>query len=163
VFGFKQTSRTSAGEAQHSQRPAVRQVTFCTEEEEGPSYCQVVSEGSQSSNEYPQLRKLHGSAAARQSPSYSNQSRPTLNDYAPNGKKRTWGWKQRTANVDGKGRKPCNTPVTNTPGCEFYGDVLDLQGLCTYCTQPGHVRDDCTIYAKNVEKYNAAQKQENSR
>jgi hypothetical protein len=163
VFGYKQASKSSPLPSA-TKAPQLRQVQFSPVEEEQfitpPSYSQVTEHGSQSPTSY--LRKLHTSAAAKQFTSSSSSAPKDLAPYAPNGKKRTWGWKQRTVSIDGQGRKFCRDPVGDVKGCEYYGDVLDAQGLCSYCTKPGHVKAECAVYAENVRKFKAAQNKSRS-
>jgi hypothetical protein len=39
-------------------------------------------------------------------------------------------------------------PEAEGMGCEYYGDYLDLQGLCTYCLSNEHKKDTCAKYAQ---------------
>ena len=176
IFGHKLTSKqvtwVTPLSADTPKKPAVRQISMCDESEPAavpaPSYSLVTQLGSQEPVPEPTisvksstasvtpaayLRKLHGSAAAKQT--HSKKWQP-LDPYAPNGKKRTWGWHQRTAAVDGQERKACNTPVEDVAGCTYFGDVLDAQNLCSYCMQPGHVKDACSSYSAACAKYQAS-------
>jgi hypothetical protein len=120
-----------------------------------PSFSQVVSER-EAGDDIVYLKKMTSSATTK--PSRDNGASPSLPAYAPTGKKRTWGWKQITLNVGGKGRQPCNgPPPADAPAeCEYLGDWLDLQGLCTYCLVSGHEKNDCQQYHTNVQKWKAA-------
>jgi len=124
-----------------------------SEPDTGVSFSQAVSLGDQVE---PQLRKMHGSVATRQTqkPTF----KPALPQYAPTGKKRTWGWKQSTLSVNGADRQPCNGPApAEAPAeCEYYGDWLDYQGICTYCLDAGHTKQECETYVANVAKWHNA-------
>jgi len=95
--------------------------------------------------------------ATPKKPPYIKTKLPQL---APTGKLRTWTWKQRTC-PDNAPREECASPApteAQEKGCEFLGDWLDLQGLCTYCTKPGHVKEHCPKHKANKAKWEAAQK-----
>lgn len=90
-------------------------------------------------------------------PPFQKSKLPQL---APTGKLRTWTWKQRTC-PDNAPREECATPASaeaQAKGCEYLGDWLDLQGLCTYCCKSGHVKEDCPKHKANRAKWEAAQK-----
>lgn len=83
-----------------------------------------------------------------------------LAQLAPTGKLRTWTWRQRTC-PDNAPREECATPASaeaQSKGCEYLGDWLDLQGLCTYCCKPGHVKSACSKHKANQAKWEASQK-----
>jgi hypothetical protein len=99
------------------------------------------------------------SAAARQPRYQQRDAAPKLHPVAPNGKHRTWTWKQRTCPDNGP-RIPCANEAPDEAkkvDCEFFGDWLDWKGLCTYCTKPGHVKADCPQHKENRAKYEASE------
>ena len=108
----------------------------------------------------PTPAPLHTSAAARQPKFQQRGSVPKLPEVAPTGKFRTWTWKQRTCPDEGP-RLECASEASaeaKDQKCEYLGDWLDLKGLCSYCTKPGHVKADCTKHKENRAKYEASQK-----
>jgi hypothetical protein len=89
---------------------------------------------------------------------------PGLASIAPTGKARTWSWVQGTFPKTGP-RHGCNEappPECDNPQCEYLGDWLDWKGRCSYCTEPDHVKENCTLYKANVQKFRVRQGQENS-
>jgi hypothetical protein len=80
-----------------------------------------------------------------------------LADYAPTGIKRTWTWQSKLkpeADPARPGktlprvflREPVPAECTNAK-CEYLGDWLDYQGLCTYCQSKDHNRQACSALA----------------
>jgi hypothetical protein len=105
--------------------------------------------------------KLHTSAAAKQ---FRSQDRnPKVDPIAPTGKTRTWRWGNLTnPDNDAQGKRmprvPCDGPVPDTctdARCQYYGDWLDVQGLCTYCEKPGHTKSECVKYKEAVLHWQA--------
>jgi hypothetical protein len=104
-----------------------------------------------------QAAQMHNSAAAKQAKFQQTPAR--IPSVAPNGKIRTWSFRQRTCPDQGP-RIPCmSEPPAKAAEfkCEYYGDWLDYQKLCTYCTKPGHGKVDCPKLKENKAKYEASE------
>jgi hypothetical protein len=81
---------------------------------------------------------------------------PNHSRTAPNGNLRTWGWWLVTKPNGSGPRIPCNDPPppeAEGQGCEYYGDWLDVQGLCVYCNSKDHKKDTCAKYAQAVARF----------
>jgi hypothetical protein len=81
---------------------------------------------------------------------------PNHSRTAPNGNLRTWGWWLVTKPNGSGPRIPCNDPPPPEAagqGCEYYGDWLDVQGLCVYCNSKDHKKDACAKYAQAVARF----------
>jgi hypothetical protein len=77
---------------------------------------------------------------------------------APTGLTRTWNWRQVTNPHDKPKTKriPCNSavpPECTDSRCQYYGDWLDVQGICSYCLKDTHTKDKCDPYNQAVLKY----------
>jgi hypothetical protein len=82
---------------------------------------------------------------------------------APTGLTRTWGWYQVTCPEDRTKhpiRIPCYADVPaecTNPKCEYYGDWLDVQSVCSYCLSDQHLKATCPTYRKRVASWLSAQ------
>jgi hypothetical protein len=77
---------------------------------------------------------------------------------APTGLTRTWNWRQVTNPHDKPRTKriPCNSavpPECTDSRCQYYGDWLDVQGVCSYCLSNTHTKDKCEPYNQAVRKH----------
>jgi len=146
----------------HIHTPATDSTPTTPRESVPPTYQQVVTEGGQGP---PQTPNKHVPAANKVL-RYDNQKPPPLDKIAPTGKHRTWHMRLRT-NPTGGPRIPCSDPpppeCTDTR-CQYYGDWLDIQGLCTYCLSADHQKADCPKHKAATEAYYAKfPRQENYR
>ena len=76
-------------------------------------------------------------------------------DSPPAGHERKWRYHSKTCHKDGKRllRDPAPTEGIKL-GYQYLGDLLEHQGMCTYCVQSGHQRKDCAVLKKAIEVYN---------
>jgi len=122
-------------------------------ESDPPSYSQVTIEGGAGA---PATPKQHIPAAEKVL-RFNNSTAPRLEKIAPTGELRTWHWKQLT-NPPGGPRISCASKppeeCTNKD-CEYYGDWLDVQKVCTYCLSNEHQKADCPRHKAAVESWNA--------
>jgi len=125
----------------HINTPATESNPTTPREPAPPSYQQVVTEGGSG---VPPTPKPHIPAADKVL-RYNDQRPPPIDKYAPTGIMRTWTLKMRT-NPPGGPRIPCAdkppAECTNS-NCQYYGDWLDYQKLCTYCLSKEHQKADC--------------------
>jgi hypothetical protein len=121
-----------------------------------PTYSQVTHEGGLGHN--------GGHAPSNPDKSYTYNKFPDkkpfppggLKKHAPNGNLRTYSWWQVTKPDNSSVRVPCNDPPppeAKGHGCEYYGDWLDVQGLCSYCTSDQHKKDTCKKYQQAVARF----------
>jgi hypothetical protein len=121
-----------------------------------PTYSQVTQEGG--------LGHSGGQAPSNPDKSYTYNKFPDkkpfppggLKKHAPNGNLRTYSWWQVTKPDNSSVRVPCNDPPppeAKGHGCEYYGDWLDVQGLCSYCTSDQHKKDTCKKYQQAVARF----------
>jgi hypothetical protein len=120
-----------------------------------PTYSQVTLEGGQGHN------GGHAPSYPARTYTYNNfpDKKPApagLKSVAPNGNLRTWSWWQVTKPDNSKIRTACNDPAppeAKGKGCEYYGDWLDVQGLCSYCMSNQHRKNACKKYQQVVAKF----------
>jgi hypothetical protein len=88
-------------------------------------------------------------------PSHKKPYPTNFSATAPNGNTRTYKW-WTTCKAPFGESKPCNDPAppeAKGQGCEYYGDWLDVQGLCCYCKSKDHRINTCERYQQAVAKY----------
>jgi len=116
-----------------------------------PSYRQVVTEGGMGVPQAP------AAPAANKVHKFDSGTAPRLEKFAPNGKQRTWHWKQQT-NPQGGPRVHCAGPVPEEctdSTCQYYGNWLDTKGVCSYCLSTEHKKPDCPRHQAAVASWNA--------
>jgi hypothetical protein len=114
-----------------------------------PTYTQVTQQGGQG--------YMGGQAPPAPKPAYEKPKKPRPANWslkAPNGNTRNYYW-LTTCRGLGEAAKACNDPAPPeaSPGCEFYGDWLDVQKLCCYCKSKDHNIHSCQRYQTQVAKF----------
>jgi len=124
-----------------------------SESPKSPSYAQVVEEGGVGDDSH--LRQINRRPGGNYPP---RTQAPQLDKIAPTGISRTWTWLQKTWGPDQDFvRVPCSDPVPSNctePKCQYYGDWLDFQKLCSYCLAKDHVKANCEHHKANLKRYN---------
>jgi hypothetical protein len=120
-----------------------------------PSYTQVVIAGGAGDPNPLQLRAIQvspGKISCRKRFPLKDQPKD-LAPVAPTGIPRTWGWPQYTMPYWNKeDRYPCSyppPPECDNNKCQYYGDWLDFQKVCSYCRSKDHNRSGCQTYKDN--------------
>jgi len=120
---------------------------------EPPTYSQVTTEGGVGAPATPAQHIPGADKVLKFNTGYV----PRLEKIAPTGELRTWHWKQLT-NPPGGPRISCASKppeeCTNQ-ACQYYGDWLDVQKLCTYCLSKEHQKADCPRHQAAVASWNA--------
>jgi len=117
-----------------------------------PTYEHVLTAGGAGAPQTP-----HKQVPAAEKVLKYGQKPPAMDKIAPTGKQRTWTWRQRTNPKDGP-RMECAgppPPECTNKDCQYYGDWLDWQGRCTYCTELEHTKPTCTRHKAAVDAWNA--------
>jgi hypothetical protein len=120
-----------------------------------PTYTQVTQQGGQG--------YMGGQAPPAHSPAYVKPSIPShkkpypanFSATAPNGNPRSYKWWTTCKGPNGEA-KACNDPAppeAKGQGCEYYGDWLDVQGLCCYCKSAEHRIGTCERYRLAVARF----------
>jgi len=156
LFGVPTTSRAPHHKPmqQHAVPEYAMHARQISQQQEVP-YSTVVAAGGEGLHvQQIQHAKPYGSAAAKTNMATTVPSNFSI--VGPAGNLRKFGPNHLTKKINGKQVRLVDpAPVASLHGqpVEYYGDWLEMQGLCTYCQQPGHVRIDCDARKQAASRY----------
>jgi hypothetical protein len=151
IFGHSTSKEHKASDATPKVQQITREVPSSTPAEASPppTYTQVTQLGGQGYQ-------------GRPAPKDRKPVPPGHQSIAPTGLVRTWNWYTVT-NPNDKVKHPIRIPCYDPPPkectnskCVYYGDWLDVQGVCSYCLSDKHLKSACEKYRLAVAKYTPA-------